>query len=138
MTGRLHHLLLADDHAMVREYVRSIVSSQPELNVVGEVADGFALLQMVEDARDHPDLVIVDITMPGMHGIEAARRIKALHPEVKIIILTIHKEREYLAEALSAGVEGYVLKGSVNVELLPAISEVLAGGTYISSALRHE
>ncbi len=131
-----HHLMLADDHAMMREYVKSIVSSQPELDLVGEVADGLALLQMVEDARQCPDLVIADITMPRMHGIEAVRRIKAQHPEVRVIILTIHKEKEYLAEAISAGAEGYLLKEAVNAELLPAISEVLAGRRYISPSLR--
>ncbi len=129
-------LVLADDHPMIREYVRKLVAAEQDLDVVGEVADGLALLQMMEDDRASPDLVILDITMPKVHGMEVARRIKAQHPEVKILILSIHKEREYLQEAISAGAEGYVLKDVIDLELLPAISDVLAGRNYVSKYFR--
>lgn len=121
---------------MIREYVRNLVAGEPDLEVVGEVADGLALLQMMEYARESPDVVILDITMPKIHGLDAARRIKAEYPGVKIVILTIHKEREYLQEAFSAGAEGYVLKDVIDLELLTAISDVLAGRKYVSEYFR--
>jgi DNA-binding NarL/FixJ family response regulator len=121
---------------MIREHVRSLLASEPELQVTAEVGDGLALLQLMEYSRRCPDLVILDITMPRMHGIEAARRIKAQHPETKIIILTIHKEREYLEEALAAGAEGYVLKDVMDYELTDAVSDVLAGRRYVSGHFR--
>lgn len=131
-----HNLVLADDHPRVREYVRNLLAGQPDLHVSDEVSDGFALLQLMESARECPELIILDITMPKVHGIEAARRIKAGHPNVKIIVLTIHKETEYLNEALSAGAEGYVLKDVIDVELPAAIAEILAGRKYVSRYFR--
>ena len=132
----VHSLVLADDHPMIREHIRDLLASEPEIRVTGEVSDGLALLQMVEFTRDCPDIIILDITMPRMHGIEAARRIKAQHPEIKIIVLTIHKEREYLEEAVSAGAEGYVLKDVMDFELPVAISDVLAGRRFVSGYFR--
>jgi DNA-binding NarL/FixJ family response regulator len=131
-----HNLVLADDHPRIREYVRNLLASDPELHVTGEVSDGLALLQLMEYSREWPEIIILDITMPKMHGIEAARRIKAQHPEIKIIVLTIHKEREYLQEALSAGAEGYVLKDVIDLELPAAISDILAGRRYVSRYFR--
>lgn len=131
-----HSLVLADDHPRIRAHVRDLLASEPQIRVTAEVSDGLALLQLMEYTRECPEIIILDITMPKMHGIEAARRIKAQHPEIKIIILTIHKEREYLEEALSAGAEGYVLKDVMDLELPAAISHILAGRKFVSGYFR--
>jgi len=111
--------------------------TEPGLRVMGAVADGLALLQIMDHSRELPEVVLLAIAMPEVGGLEATRRIKAEHPNVKIIILTVYREHEYLEEALSAGVEGYVLKEDIDSELLTAISEVLAGRKYLSPYFRH-
>jgi len=131
-----HGIVLADEHTFIREYVRNLLMTEPGLRVMGEVADGLALLQIMDHTRELPEVVLSAIAMPEVGGLEATRRIKAEHPNVKIIILTVYREQEYLEEALSAGVEGYVLKEDIDSELLTAISEVLAGRKYLSQYFR--
>lgn len=125
-------LLLADDHDIVVEGLKRILD-QPEFEVVGTARDGRALLSAVKEAR--PDIVITDVTMPLLNGIEAARRIQEEYPEVRIIFLTMHPEVAFATEALACGGSGYVLKSSAGQELIPAIREVSRGGSFITESI---
>jgi DNA-binding NarL/FixJ family response regulator len=126
-------ILLADDHTMFRRGVRKIIESIPGVKVVGEAGDGFQLLDLLKDAA--PNMVIMDISMPNLRGLEATREIKILNPEIKVLILTMHKDKEYIFHAFSAGAEGYLLKEDADNELLSAIDTMRRGGTYISPLL---
>jgi DNA-binding NarL/FixJ family response regulator len=126
-------ILLADDHVMFRRGVRRIIESMDNVEVVGEAGDGIELLKLVKDLD--PDLVIMDISMPNLRGLEATREIKCIHSQLKVLILTMHKDREYLYHALTAGAEGYLLKEDADGELISAIDTLRKGGTFISSLL---
>jgi DNA-binding NarL/FixJ family response regulator len=126
-------IILADDHQMFRRGVKRIVQENEELEVGGEASDGLQLLELIKQAP--PDMVIVDVSMPNLRGLEATREIKMNYPEVKVIILTMHKDKEYLYHALSAGAEGYLLKEDADVELIAAIKTIRQGGAYISPLL---
>ena len=128
-----YRIVLADDHQMFRRGVKRIIQENPELEVVGEASDGLQLLEIVKQSP--PDMVIVDVSMPNLRGLEATREIKMTHPQVKVIILTMHKDKEYLYHALSAGAEGYLLKEDADVELFAAINAIRQGGSYISPLL---
>ena len=122
-------VLIADDHDIVTEGLRRVLD-QPEIEVVGSVRDGQALLKAVEKLR--PDVIITDVTMPLLNGIDAARRILKLDPKARIIFLTMHPEVGYATEALSLGNCGYVLKSSAADELIDAIRAVVRGDTYVT------
>ncbi len=124
-------VLLADDHGIVVEGLRRIL--EPEFEVVGAVADGRALLTAAEALG--PDIVVVDISMPLLNGIEAARQIRKTARKTKIIFLTMHTDVIYATEALEAGGSGYVLKSSAGTELLTAVREVLRGRRYVTPAI---
>jgi DNA-binding NarL/FixJ family response regulator len=121
-------ILLADDHVMFRRGVRSIIQGMDGVEVVGEAGDGLELLRLLKDI--HPHLVIMDISMPNLRGLEATREIKIVDPGVKVLILTMHKDREYLYHALTAGAEG-----DADGELISAIETLRKGGTFISPLL---
>jgi DNA-binding NarL/FixJ family response regulator len=121
---------LADDHALVRRGIRKVIEEQPGFRVIDEAKDGIELLEKL--AAVCPDLAIIDISMPRMRGLEAAEHIKQRHPEVKILMLTMHRDREILQRALQIGVDGYMLKEDLDVDLHKAIEYILAGKTYIS------
>ncbi|HYK91804.1 MAG TPA: response regulator transcription factor [Acidobacteriota bacterium] len=125
-------IVLADDHPSVRQIVKAILAEDKEMEVIGEVEDGFALLRFLGDLPTPPDLAIVDISMPKLQGIEVARRIKLLYPSIKILLLTVHQEKEYLSQAFRAGVEGYLLKEEANTSLFTAIQSIRSGKTYQS------
>ena len=116
---KLRRVLLADDHAIVREGLRRVL--EPDFEIVGEVADGRAMVAAAERLR--PDVVICDISMPLLNGIDAARQIRKVERKVKIIFLTMHADVTYAAEALRAGGSGYVLKSSAGAEIREAIRE---------------
>jgi len=126
-------ILLADDHTMFRRGVRKIIQGIVGTEVVGEAGDGFELLELLK--KTSPHLVIMDISMPNLRGLEATREVKIINPAVKVLILTMHKEKEYLYHAFSAGAEGYLLKEDADSELLSAIDTLRRGGTYISPLL---
>lgn len=128
-------IILVDDYAPVRRLVKEIIETSPELAVIGEMDDAVALLQFLENSA--AQLVVLDVSMPKMSGLEAARRIKQEHPEVKVLILTIHKYQEYVERARSWGAEGYLLKEEIGDELLPAITSLRRGGTYFSPRIWH-
>jgi DNA-binding NarL/FixJ family response regulator len=126
-------IILADDHALMREGIRNIIEAVPGLKVVGEAGDGYELLKMLKNKL--PDMVILDISMPGLRGIEAAREINERYPEVRILVLSMHKSQEFLAMALEAGANGYLLKEDTGDELLQAIARLRTGRTFLSSTL---
>jgi two-component system, NarL family, response regulator NreC len=128
-----YEIFVVDDHPLVRQGIRTIIAEKPELVVVGELQDGLELLDRLEDRL--PQLVILDISMGPLGGIDATRLIKASHPEIKVLILTLHNRREYVDQARLAGAEGYLLKDEAIKELLPAIEVLRQGGTYLSPLL---
>ena len=123
-------VLLVDDHAIIREGLRSLLEKQPEMEVVADTDDGRKAFEFVRELL--PDIIIMDITMRGLNGIEATRRIIAEFPAVKVIALSIHSKRRYVADMLSAGASGYILKECLFDELVQAIKAVVAGGRYLS------
>lgn len=124
-------VLLADDHAVVAEGLRSLLKDSFEL--VGVVHDGRALLEAAERLR--PDVIVTDISMPLMNGLEAIRQIRSRRPDAKVLVLTMHRDTHLAAEAFRAGVSGYVLKVSPGDELISAIQEVALGRSYVTSLL---
>jgi DNA-binding NarL/FixJ family response regulator len=128
-------LLLADDHDIVLDGLRSVLD-QPDFEIVGSVTDGLALAKAAAELR--PDVIVTDITMPLLNGLDAARQIRKVDSKVKIVFLTMHPDIGYAVEALSLGGSGYVLKSSVSDELLVAIRDVLRGVTYVSQAIREQ
>jgi DNA-binding NarL/FixJ family response regulator len=126
-------VLLADDHVTVRHGLKLIIDGQADMAVVAEVSDGAAAIEQAAALK--PDVVVMDISMPGMTGLVATRKLKALQPQVAIVTLTRHTDDAYLQELLRAGAAGYVLKQSAPSELLQAIRAVAAGGQYLDSTL---
>jgi DNA-binding NarL/FixJ family response regulator len=125
-----YEILLVDDHLLVRQRVRQIIEERVELTVMGELQDGLELLASFK--KRLPQLVILDISMPQMGGIQATRLIKSNYPQIKVLILTMHNRRQYVDQARRAGAEGYLLKDNLDKELLSAIETLKHGGTYIS------
>ncbi len=122
-------VLLADDHAILREGIRALLSLSKDIEVVGEAGDGQAAIDRVGELS--PDVVLMDIAMPGLDGLEATRRIKERFEGVKVLILTQHENREYVFPILKAGADGYVLKKAAGTELISAIRAVYGGGTFL-------
>ena len=126
-------LLLVDDHAVVREGLRALLSDDQRFEIVGEAADGVAALSAAEHLR--PDVVVLDVSIPGLNGAQVARRLKSSQPEVRTLALTVHEEGGYLRSLMDAGAAGYVLKRSAPAELLRAIEVIGDGGTYLDSSI---
>jgi len=128
--GKKHRILLVEDHTLLREGLRSLLAADPAFEVVGEAGDG---LEAIAQARRlQPDLVIMDLSMPKMSGLEALREITRQHPGIKALALTMHNTEEHLRDALRAGAAGYVLKTVSHAELLAAVRSVIAGQRYLS------
>jgi DNA-binding NarL/FixJ family response regulator len=126
-------IVLADDHTILREGLRSLLSADPNFDIVGEADDGRKAVRWVEKLG--PDLLLMDLSMPRMSGMDAISEIKKRYPETKIIALTVHKTEEYLLTTLQAGVDGYVLKDATHDELVLAIHNVMAGKRYLSPGI---
>ena len=126
-------ILLADDHAIVRDGLRALVNAEPDMEVIGEAKDGRSAVQKIAELR--PDVAIIDLSMPELNGIQATERIKQDWPEVKVLALTAHQERAYLDQLLRIGASGYVLKQSAANELIEAIRAVAKGETYVDREL---
>ena len=131
--ARVLRVVLADDHVTVRHGLKLLIDSQADMKVVGEASDGEAAIRQALELK--PDVVVMDISMPGMNGLSATRALKKVQPGARIITLTRHADDAYLQELLRAGVSGYVLKRSAPTELLHAIRGVAAGGQYLDSTL---
>ncbi len=126
-------IVLADDHAVLRTGLRLLINNQPAMSVVGEAGSG---TEAVTSAREHqPDIILLDLNMPGMDGLTAIPLLRKESPQSRILILTMHDDVNYLQEALRAGASGYILKKAVDSELLMAIQTVMRGETYVHSAM---
>lgn len=128
-----YQIILADDHSLVRSGLSRILGEEPNLEIVAEVGDGLELLSALNKIK--PDLIILDVSMPNLRGIEAIPEIRRIRPEAKVLILTMHKEEEYLYQAVSAGADGYLLKDDAEKELFAAIDNIREGKIYISPSL---
>lgn len=126
-------ILLADDHQMLRDGLRLLIDAQPNMRVVGEAANGHEALLKAREVS--PDLVVMDLSMPQMNGLEATQRLKAEFPQVRILALTAHEDESYLTQLCKAGAAGYVLKRSAGDELLQAITTIANGGLHFEPAL---
>lgn len=126
-------LLLVDDHAVVREGLRSLLTADDRFEIVGEAADGATALSAAEQLQ--PDVVVMDVSLPGMNGAQVTRRLKEQLPAIKTVALTVHEEGGYLRSLMDAGASGYVLKRSAASELLRAIEVIGDGGTYLDSSI---
>jgi two-component system response regulator NreC len=122
-------VLVADDHTIVRSGVRLLLESEPDIEVVGEALDGHEAIDLAGSLR--PDVILMDIAMPGMDGLEATRRIKARWPEIDVLVLTMHRTDDYFFEMLKAGASGYVLKGAQTDELIHALRVVSRGEVFL-------
>lgn len=129
-------VLLVDDHALVRAGMRSLLQDLPEVDVVAEAGDGAAALAAAE--REHPDIVLMDIAMKGMNGLDAAARLRERQPNVKVVILSMHTSEEYVLLALRAGASAYLIKDSATTELELALKSVMRGETYLSPAISRQ
>jgi DNA-binding NarL/FixJ family response regulator len=129
-------VLVVDDHAILRDGIRSLLESQEDIIVVGEAGDGSEAIELTSKLL--PDIVLMDISMPKTNGLEATRIIKESFPQVKVLILTQHDNREYISPALGAGASGYVLKRSGRREMLNAIRQVHEQGAFLTSNITQE
>jgi two-component system response regulator NreC len=127
------HLMLVDDHEVVRTGLKTYLETQPGLKVIAEASSGEAALLLAPEAC--PDVIVMDITMPNMDGLEATRRLMKVCPQIKILALTVHEDKQYLFEMLAAGAYGYVTKQAAAEELVEAIHTVANGGVYLQPAL---
>ena len=128
--GKKHTIVIADDHTLFREGLRALLSTHEDLHVLGEAENGQEALRAVAERK--PDLLLMDLSMPKMGGLEAIREVKRQEPGTKILVLTIHGTEEFVLEALGAGASGYVLKDATHDELVLAIRSVLAEKRYLS------
>ncbi|MDH3393454.1 MAG: response regulator transcription factor [Desulfobulbaceae bacterium] len=131
-----YRIVLADDHAMIRQGIKKILEDSGSFEVVGEAGDGLELLGILK--KNSPEMIILDISMPKLRGLEAISEARRICPAVKIIILTMHRSTEYVYHAIAAGADSYLLKDDTDRELLTAIDQVQKGGVYISSYLSSE
>jgi DNA-binding NarL/FixJ family response regulator len=129
-------VLIADDHGIVREGLRRLLESEPDIKVCAEASDGREALEMVE--KHEPSLVILDITMPRLGGLEALERLRAEHPVVKVILLSMHGDPQFIRSAATLGVDGYVLKNGRASEVIDAVRAVMKGGSYFSPPVARE
>ncbi|HLP60414.1 MAG TPA: response regulator transcription factor [Candidatus Deferrimicrobium sp.] len=132
-----YRLVLADDHVIFRQGIKGLLSEKPDLEVIGEAGSGLELINLFHKGL-RPDMVILDISMPDLRGIEAAEEIKSICPAVKILILTMHKSKEYLYHCISSGAHGYMLKEDSDVELFSAIETIRKGDIFVSRLLTKE
>jgi len=123
-------ILIADDHRIIREGIRTLLKTEPGIEVIGEAENGLRTIQLASELN--PDVIVMDITMPDLNGIEAARQIMARHPNVKVIALSMHSDRRFIAGAVGAGAVGYLLKDCAFEELARAIRAVMKGQIYLS------
>lgn len=135
MTGT-YRIILADDHVLFRQGLMKIMEGMPGLEVVGEAGDGAELVSLLN--RQTCDMVILDLSMPGIGGIEVLPEIKRINPQAKILVLTMHNDKEYLYRALSGGVDGYFLKREADTQLSMAIEKIRQGKMYVSPCLSQD
>ena len=130
--GKLR-IFLADDHPVVREGLKSLINAQPDMEVIGEAADGRLTLRRAKQLQ--PDVAVIDISMPELNGAQVTERLKVTCPQMRVLALTVHEDASYLRQLLQAGASGYVLKRGAAEELIHAIRTVAAGGVYLDPSL---
>ncbi|MCI5123531.1 MAG: DNA-binding response regulator [Candidatus Electrothrix sp. AR5] len=128
-----YRIIIADDHSLIRQGIKAMIGQEPGLQVIAEAADGRELLDSLKEVR--PDMVILDISMPQINGIEAVGKIHQLYPEVRMLVVTMHFNTHYYQHAVSAGAHGYLLKDDSDTKLLPAIQKIRNGEIYVSQKL---
>ena len=133
MSDRVIKILLVDDHTIVRQGLKLILSAQADLQVIGEAANGREAIDLAEKLQ--PDMVLMDVAMPELNGIEATRRMMESTPRLRVLVLSMHKEPVYVREILKAGARGYILKDAIDTELLSAVRALARGDGYISPAV---
>jgi len=126
-------ILIADDHGVLRAGLRTLLNAEPNLEVIAEASDGNDVLRLASEL--HPDIVLLDISMPGPGGVEVTRRLKEALPELRVLILTAHEDESLLREAVQAGAAGYIIKRAVESELINAIHAVWRGDLYVHPAM---
>jgi len=126
-------IVIAEDHTILREGLRMLLSSNPDFEVVGEAQDGLEAIRQVESLK--PDLILMDLSMPRMNGVGAIQEIKKLNPTTKILVLTVHKTEEHILTALKTGAEGYILKDATHGELMLAMNNIFSGKSYLSPGI---
>lgn len=131
-----YQIILADDHHMFRSGIRRIIEDARGLEVIGEAGDGLQLLELLKKAK--ADMVILDISMPRLRGLEAAREIKKIHPNIKILFLTMHRDQGYLLKALEAKADGYLLKDDTHRQLIAAIETIRTGNRFLSPLMTED
>ena len=131
-----YNIILVDDHKMFRQGIKQIIEKREDLKVIGEADDGLHLLNLLQ--KKSPDMIILDISMPKMRGIETAKEVKAIHSNIKLLILTMHKNPEYLQHAILSGAEGYLLKEDAHTDLFLAIDSIKEGRSFISPILSRD
>lgn len=136
MGVNLFNIVLADNHALFRRGIKALIEGNPELQVVAEVSDGLQLMDYLKTHTPPPDMVIMEISMPKMGGIKVTEKIKERCPRIKVLILTLHKDKDYMDKALAKGADGYLPKHEAYPELFPAISTLRRGDPYICPSMR--
>jgi DNA-binding NarL/FixJ family response regulator len=131
-----YSIVLADDHVMFREGIRKIIERVDKTVITGEVNDGLELLELLKNSS--PDLVILDISMPNLRGLEAIREIKKNHPQVQILVLTMHRKKEFIRQALADGADGFLLKEDPSGELIRAVEAMKSGEKYLSQLISND
>jgi DNA-binding NarL/FixJ family response regulator len=126
-------IVIAEDHTILREGLRMLLSSNPEFEVVGEARDGLEAIRAVDTLK--PDLILMDLSMPRMNGVGAIQEIKKQSPSIKILVLTVHKTEEHILTALKTGADGYILKDATHSELMLAIDNIFSGRSYLSPGI---
>ncbi|MCZ2155652.1 MAG: response regulator transcription factor [Bryobacterales bacterium] len=123
-------VVIADDHTLFRQGIKNLLASESDIEVIGEAGTGNEAIAMVETLR--PDLILMDVSMPGLSSFEATRQLKRIHPDIKVLFLTMFDDEDYLLESMQAGASGYILKDSPTEQLLSGIRDVQNGGSYLS------
>ena len=123
-------ILLADDHTLFRQGIKTLLAAEPDFEVIGEASNGGEAIERAAELR--PDVVVMDVSMPGMSCFEATRQIRKARPEVKVLFLTMYDDEDYLIESMEVGASGYVLKDSPSAQLAAAVRDVQRGGSYLS------
>jgi two-component system response regulator NreC len=126
-----YRIVLANHHAPLRECLKRLLGEKNGLEVIGEAENGSELLHLLRLSECVPHVVILDPSMPSFHGTEAIRKVKEIHPDVKVLVLSMHRDKEYLSQAILNGAEGYLMKETVDKELLPAIETIMQGRLYV-------
>lgn len=129
-------IVIADDHGIVREGLRRLLESEPDFDVVGEAADGREVLERVTDLA--PDVVVLDIAMPRLGGLETLERLRSAHPKTRVILLSVHADPAFIQSAIALGADGYILKNGRVAEIVGAVRETMQGGSYFSPAVARE